>query len=184
MTTSGVFPQPPSAADEVGAGACPWLSESACHAGPQSGSAALPCGKPAAFRPMPTPLPSSAHPGRLSLPGCAEEVVQCAGTSERRSLSANLAAEPQVIVDPSEANLDKPRLGVLFGGPLARGKGKPCPCTVRVRSGGLQERMAMRRYVVHSRYRGIRAYWQPCASFNIRYILKGSACARRLARTG
>ena len=88
-------------------------SKLASHAGPQSGSAALPCGKPAAFRPMPTRLSSSAQAGRLSLPACAEEVVQGAGTSERRSLSANQAAEPQVVVDTSEANLAKPATHTL-----------------------------------------------------------------------
>jgi hypothetical protein len=42
-----------------------------------------------------------------------------------------------------------------FGGLLARGW-QPYPYTTRVRSGGLLERMAMRGYVVHPRYRRIR----------------------------
>jgi hypothetical protein len=47
--------------------------------------------------------PASA--GRLSLPACAEEVLQDARPSERRSLSASQAAEPQVIVHQIEHNL-------------------------------------------------------------------------------
>jgi RND family efflux transporter MFP subunit len=43
---------------------------------------------------MPDPSLSSAQAGRLSLPACAEEVVQDAGPSERRSLSAHQPAEP------------------------------------------------------------------------------------------
>ena len=50
------------------------------------GSAALPCGKPLAFRSMPH-LPSpSAQAGRLSLPTCAEEVPKDGCPSERQSL--------------------------------------------------------------------------------------------------
>jgi RND family efflux transporter MFP subunit len=47
---------------------------------------------------MPDPSLSSAQDGRLSLPSCAEEVVQGAGPSERRSLSASRVrgtAEPR-----------------------------------------------------------------------------------------
>jgi uncharacterized protein (TIGR00297 family) len=83
------------------------LSNSAAHLGPQSGSAAPICGKPPAFRPMPHSLPSSAQAGRLSLPACAEEVVQGAHPSERRSLSARQAAEPQAVGDEMQRSLDK-----------------------------------------------------------------------------
>jgi hypothetical protein len=84
------------------------LSKSAARVTAQRGSAAPTCGKPPAFRPMPQPCPSSAQAGRLSLPACAEEVTQRTCPSERRSLSASQAAEPQVIVDRIEPNLDKP----------------------------------------------------------------------------
>jgi hypothetical protein len=102
-------------------GLAPGLAELGSHAGLRSGSAAPPCGKPPAFRPMPAPLSFSAQAGRLSLPACAEEVVQGADPSERRSLSANQAAEPQVLVDPSERILDKP------GACPGQRKGKPWP---------------------------------------------------------
>ena len=75
-----------------------------------SGSAALTCGKPPAFRQMLAYSPSSAQAGRLSLPACAEEFTQEASPSERRSLSASQAAEPQVIVERVGRNLDKPGL--------------------------------------------------------------------------
>ena len=54
------------------------------------------------------PSSSSAQAGRLSLPACAEEVLQEARPSERQSLSAYQAAEPLVIIDTIERNLDKP----------------------------------------------------------------------------
>ena len=57
---------------------------------------------------MPHLSSSSAQAGRLSLPACAEEVLHDARPSERRSLSASQAAEPQVIVDRTARNLDKP----------------------------------------------------------------------------
>jgi RND family efflux transporter MFP subunit len=74
----------------------------------QRGSAAPLCGKPPAFRPAPDPSSSSAQAERLSLPACAEEVLQDTCPSERRSLSAQQAAEPQVIAARIERNLDKP----------------------------------------------------------------------------
>ena len=86
----------------------------------QPGSAALLCGKPPAIRPVPDPSSSSAQAGRLSLPACAEEVLQGARPSERRSLSARQAAEPQVIADRIERNLDKPDFTSPFGEPVAR----------------------------------------------------------------
>jgi hypothetical protein len=74
----------------------------------QRGSAAPTCGKPPAFQPVPEPTPSSARAGRPSLPACAEEVLQEPRPSERRSLSASQAAEPQVVIDSVERNLDRP----------------------------------------------------------------------------
>jgi len=89
-------------------GGTPALSRLTARPGPQRGSAALSCGKPPAFRPMlPHSLPS-AQAGRLSLPACAEGVIQRGRPSERRSLSADQAAEPQVIVDRFERNLNAP----------------------------------------------------------------------------
>jgi hypothetical protein len=83
------------------------LSKLPDHAGAESGSAAPTCGKPPAFRPIPHPSSSSAQVGRLSLPACAEEVVQARRPSERPSLSANQAAEPQLVGNGNERNLDK-----------------------------------------------------------------------------
>ena len=71
------------------------------------GSAAPTCGKALAFREMSPPLSPSAQAGRLSLPACAEGKVQDALRSERQSLSASQAAEPQVVVNGIERNLDK-----------------------------------------------------------------------------
>jgi len=45
------------------------------------------------------------------LPACVEEVVQDARPSERRSLSASQAAEPQVVVNRIDRNLGKPGHG-------------------------------------------------------------------------
>jgi DNA polymerase elongation subunit (family B) len=53
------------------------------------------CGKPLAFRPSSSLCLPSVQPGRLSLPGCTDEVHQCFRATERRSLSAQQAAEPQ-----------------------------------------------------------------------------------------
>ena len=50
---------------------------------------------------------SSAQAGRLSLPACAEEVVQARRPSERPSLSANQAAEPQLVANGNERDLGK-----------------------------------------------------------------------------
>ena len=77
------------------------VSNLASHTSAQGGSAAPTCGKPPAFRPMPQPCSSSAQAGRLSLPACVEEITQNARPSERQSLSASQAAEPQVIVESS-----------------------------------------------------------------------------------
>jgi hypothetical protein len=49
-------------------------------------------------------------PGEL-LPFWAEEVVRDGRAAERRSLSAQQAAEPQVITARIERNLDKPGSG-------------------------------------------------------------------------
>jgi YVTN family beta-propeller protein len=66
------------------------LSNSAAR---ESGSAAPPCGKPLAFRPMLHPS-SSTQAGRLSLPACVEEANLQARPPERQSLSARQAAKP------------------------------------------------------------------------------------------
>jgi len=50
----------------------------------------------------------SAQAGRLSLPAGAEEVVRETRATERRSLSAQRAAEPQVAARRIERGLDKP----------------------------------------------------------------------------
>ena len=88
-------------------GVNPPLSKLETPSSAQRGSAALLCGKPPAFRPVPQPPSSSTQAGRLSLPACAEEILQDARPSERQSLSASQAAEPQVIVHQIERNLDK-----------------------------------------------------------------------------
>jgi hypothetical protein len=54
------------------------------------------------------PSSSSAPAGRLSLPAGAEEVLQELRLSERQSLSANQAAQPQIILGIVERNSDKP----------------------------------------------------------------------------
>jgi len=71
------------------------LSKLAAHASAHSGSAAPTCGKALPFRPVPALSFSSAPAGRLSLPAGAEGVTQNACPSERQSLSASQAAEPQ-----------------------------------------------------------------------------------------
>jgi len=86
-TCSDLVGTPPSG--EIDSG----LSELAAHAGPHSGSAALSCGKPPAFRPM--PHSSSSQAGRPSLPACEEEASQDRRPSKRRSLFASQAAQPQ-----------------------------------------------------------------------------------------
>jgi hypothetical protein len=53
------------------------------------------------------PSSSSAPAERLSLPAGAEEVGQDTRATERRSLSAQRAAEPQVAARRSERDLDK-----------------------------------------------------------------------------
>ena len=64
--------------------------------------------KASGFPPMLEPWPSSTQAGRLSLPACVEEVTQDARPSERRSLSARQAAEPQFGAGQTDGNLDKP----------------------------------------------------------------------------
>jgi hypothetical protein len=51
---------------------------------------------------------SSEPAGRLSLPAGSEEVLQDARPTGRQSLPARQAAEPQVVADRIEGNLDKP----------------------------------------------------------------------------
>jgi hypothetical protein len=86
----------------------PRLSKLETQSSTQRGSAALICGKPPAFRPVPQPPSSSEPAGRLSLPVGSEEVLQDTRPAERRSLSAHPAAEPQVVAKRVEADLDKP----------------------------------------------------------------------------
>jgi len=74
------------------------FSKLAVHASAELSSAALTCGEPPAFRPVADIAPSSTQAGRLRLPACAKEVVQDGHPSERRSLSANQAAEPQAVI--------------------------------------------------------------------------------------
>jgi len=83
---------------------------------PQSGSAAPLRGRPPASRPRLAPSSLSAQAGRPSLPACAQEVVREARRSERRSLSAQQAAEPHVIARRIARDLD--RLGQAL--PLRR----------------------------------------------------------------
>jgi hypothetical protein len=92
----------------AGPGLAPRLSKLQTSSSAQRGSAALPCGKPPAFQLVPEPPSSSAQAGRLCRPACAEEVFQDTRPTERRSLSARQAAEPQAVADPIEVNLDKP----------------------------------------------------------------------------
>ena len=86
-----------------------------------------------AFRPIPAPLSSSAQAGRLSLPACTEELVQGAGPPERRSLSANQAAEPQVPAGPSDGSLQSGsppwRAALQSPPPPATGRHKGRPYT-------------------------------------------------------
>ena len=95
----------------------------ATHASACSGSAAMTCGSSSRERTVrlcrpdlrkasgfPAPFRtsfSSAQAGRLSLPACAEEVSQDTQPTERRSLSAHQAAQPQAVADSIEGNLDK-----------------------------------------------------------------------------
>ena len=94
----------------AGLGLASRLSKLVAHLGSESGSAAVPCGKPPAFRPSPSLSLSPAQAGRLSLPACGEEVNQDGRPSERRSLSANQAAEPQFVTVSADSNLDKSEL--------------------------------------------------------------------------
>src|SRR5208337_2822391 len=87
------------------------LSKLAIPVSAQRGSAAPICGKPPTFRPIPHLSFSSAQAGRLGLPACAEQVLWERHRSERPSLSACQAAEPQVIRGYSARNLDKPWAG-------------------------------------------------------------------------
>ncbi len=72
-----------------------WLPKLAACVIPQRGSAALSCGKALPFRTVLNPSFICAQAGRLSLPACAEEIAQDTQSTERRSLSASQAAEPQ-----------------------------------------------------------------------------------------
>jgi hypothetical protein len=91
---------------------------------PLSGSAAPTCGKPPAFRQVLASSRSSALAGRLSLPASAEEAIQGGPPWERRSLSANQAAEPQVLIGRTDRNSDQPESA--FAG-LKAGARPPTP---------------------------------------------------------
>jgi len=92
-----------------------------CGAGPERGSAAPLCGKPTAFRSRPEVPCSSGQAGRLSLPACPEEALQHAPLSERQSLSAQQAAEPQALVHQVKRNLSEAWMPV----PQAQGARSP-----------------------------------------------------------
>jgi hypothetical protein len=98
---------PASAGSPYKGGAAAGVSRLASPAITQGGAVRQPTEKPLAFQPIPGPSSISAQAGRLSLPACGEEVLQDARPSERQSLSARQAAEPQVIVHQIERNLDK-----------------------------------------------------------------------------
>jgi hypothetical protein len=66
------------------------------------------CGRAMPFRPSPHILSSSTPPGRHSLPGGVEELSWWSPATERRSLSAQQAAEPHVAPQSPDGNLDKP----------------------------------------------------------------------------
>ena len=61
---------------------------------------------PLAFRSGLVSSSPSAQAGKLSLPTCAEEVVQVGRLTERPSLSAHQAAEPQPVAGAVEPDLD------------------------------------------------------------------------------
>jgi hypothetical protein len=78
----------------------PKPSKLTSHPSVESGSAALTCGKPLAFRSVLDSSSSCSAPaGRLSLPAGAEQGFQGAGGPERHSLSASQAAEPQDVAN-------------------------------------------------------------------------------------
>ena len=85
----------------------------------ERGSAALTCGKPPAFRPLAQPPSSSAQAGRLSLPACAEEVLQDSRPTGRQSHPTRQAAEPQLVADRTDGNLEKPESTSPRGGAKA-----------------------------------------------------------------
>jgi hypothetical protein len=97
-----------SACSPQAAASRPGLSKLARNLGTPCGSAAPLCGMAAPFRRSAPVSSSSAPPGRLSLPGGAEEVGCLSPAPERRSLSAQQAAKPQIIVNRGQRSLDKP----------------------------------------------------------------------------
>jgi N-methylhydantoinase A/oxoprolinase/acetone carboxylase beta subunit len=108
----------------------PVLSKLPEDASAHSGSAASACGKPPAFRAVPHPPFSTAQAGRLSLPACAVGFFHGGRLSERRSLSAHRAAEPQFTGARSERNWGERR------SPLPGGKA-PSRVYVMQSSGGI-----------------------------------------------
>ena len=85
----------------------PKLSKLTTHPGAESGSDAVTCGKPPAFRPNPDPSTSFPPAERLSLSAGGEEILQSARPTERQSLSAKQAAEPQDAADGIERNAEE-----------------------------------------------------------------------------
>jgi len=55
-----------------------------------------------------TPAPFVLLRALRRLTDCAEKVIQARCPSERQSLSANQAAEPQLIANGNDRNMDKP----------------------------------------------------------------------------
>jgi len=81
----------------------------------ERGSAAPPCGKPAAFRAaLDSPLAELA--GRLSLPACSKEIPRDPDLPERQSLSASQAAEPQCNASGTGGDLDEPQQSLPLPG--------------------------------------------------------------------
>jgi len=83
------------------------LSKLTASRGQDGGSAAPLCGKASPFRAVPRLSFSFTRAGRLSLPARVEEDLKDGRPSERQSLSAQPAAEPQTKARRLERNLDK-----------------------------------------------------------------------------
>jgi len=94
----------------VAAAYAPRLSKFATYASDERGSAACCAESLWLSSSVLHPSSCSAPAGRLSLSAGAEEVVRDTGVTERRSLSAQQAAKPQVAANRSAGNLDKPGL--------------------------------------------------------------------------
>ena len=109
---------------------------------------ARPAAPPSALRKgfaFPNDRPNEQAPPR-NLEGSAFQA------GRRRKKGSALAGKPEAFRKAGRQSRAENRLEPLIWTAL----GKPSLYSTRVQSGGLQERMAMRRYVVHSRYRRIR----------------------------